>query len=198
MSVARRRQDVSAHPAFFDIITDDENYPDRWLLGDPVSADGRPVYASTFTGAERYFGPAPWKLSIKHPGRPVAFHLGSFDMPVVTDEVAKVVQKIAPADVEFFPVTVGSLRVTYQILNVLRSEDCVDEDRADVIKWLPEDGRPDKIGSYRQVHPVFIKPGRYGDIFRVKGWEIALIVSERMRAALETIDGLGIVFDPVT
>jgi hypothetical protein len=189
---------LSAEPAFFRVITDDENYPDVWLLGDPASDDGRPVYASTFTGAERYSGPAPRKVSIKHPGRPVAFHLGSFHMPVVTDLVAKVIRGIAPADVEFFPVTVGSLRVTYQILNVLRSEVCVDENRCTAMKWLPEDGRPDRLGSYKRVFPLVIKRGSYGDIFRVKGWEVALVVSERMRAALETIDELGIEFLPVT
>jgi hypothetical protein len=87
----------------------------------------------------------------------------------------------------------------YEILNAVCSEACLDESGSEVMKWKPEDGRPDKIGEYRMVTNLTIHPNHTNSrhIFRIRGWEIALIVSEDLKKAIEYLPNLGIVFETV-
>ena len=75
----------------------------------------------------------------------------------------------------------------------------MDETRSEIMRWKHEDGRPDKVGRYRMVGNLTIDPTRVRNrhIFRIDDWEIALIVSERLKIALEAIPELGVVFSPV-
>ena len=62
-----------------------------------------------------------------------------------------------------------------------------------------ESGRPDRVGDYKDVHPLRVDPRRTNyDIFRIRGWVRPLIVSDRLKTAMEEIDNLGVVFEPVT
>ena len=67
------------------------------------------------------------------------------------------------------------------------------------MKWTEKDGRPDKVGKYRHLGDLTIDSSRTNGhhIFRIRDWEIALIVSERVKDALNGIDDLGIVFQAV-
>ena len=64
---------------------------------------------------------------------------------------------------------------------------------------MPEDGRPEKTGKYRAVAGMRIDPSKVGDakIFRTWGWDIALIVSEEIKEALERIGATGMRFKEV-
>jgi hypothetical protein len=52
----------------------------------------------------------------------------------------------------------------------------------------------------RMITNLRIDPHCCGNahIFRIEGWEIALIVSCELKAAIEGFDDLGIIFDPVS
>jgi hypothetical protein len=56
-----------------------------------------------------------------------------------------------------------------------------------VLYWRPEDERPDKLGKYRNVVGLKVDPARVGgaNIFRPWGWIVVLLVSERVKLALE-------------
>ncbi|GMU01423.1 hypothetical protein KH5H1_55430 [Corallococcus caeni] len=64
---------------------------------------------------------------------------------------------------------------------------------------MPQDGRPDRVGQYRDVDGMRIDPTQVGDarVFRTWGWSIALIVSEDIKLALERIRATGIRFTEV-
>lgn len=64
---------------------------------------------------------------------------------------------------------------------------------------VSKDGRPEKVGQYLMVTNLTINPDRTDgqDIFRIRGWEIALIVSEEIKRSIEGMPNLGVVFDPV-
>ncbi len=77
---------------------------------------------------------------------------------------------------------------------------CIDDEASEeVIRWTPEDGRPDRVGQYRDVDGMRIDPPQVGDaqVFRTWGWSIALIVSEDIKLALERIRATGVRFTPV-
>jgi uncharacterized protein DUF1629 len=84
---------------------------------------------------------------------------------------------------------------------LLHAAECVDEQRSEgVSRWTAEDGRPDRIGDYHAMDKLVIDPERAGglDFFRVAHYSIALIVSERLKRAMEDAKLLGPRFEPVT
>jgi hypothetical protein len=65
---------------------------------------------------------------------------------------------------------------------------CIDDARCEeVLYWLPEDNRPDVVGQYRNVRGLKVDPSKIGDanIFRPWGWQVVLILSERVKQAME-------------
>ena len=169
---------------------------DRWQLDEPRTEDGEEIDTREFTCAEPYTGPAPSAVPVEA-GIRVEFNLAAFHMPVVPEEVGSALEALAPGDIERFPVSVDSNR--FEIINVLRTQECLDEDRSEIERFTEEDGRPEKIGEYLMVTNLTIDVGRTADahIFRIDGCEIALIVSEQVKTALERISEMGIVFDSV-
>ena len=181
-------------------MADDQNYAARWHLGEPRTGNGDEIDAREFRYGQPYKGPLPTHVPISYDGDRVTFLLAAFDMPIVSDEVADVIQEIAPHDVQRFPITVGEYIYGYEILNVIHVVDCVDEERSGIMKWGPEDGRPDKVGQYRSVNPLVIDPQKVDghSLFRVKGSLVKLIVSDEVVNALEGLPDLGVVFKQVT
>src|SRR5262249_18421062 len=184
---------------YFRILTDDSMFGDRWFLNDPRTEHGDEIDAREFAKGKAYHGARPTTVPIYQEGRRVEFSLGSFDMPVVSERIARLIETNAASEVECFPIMVASSIPGYEILNAVCREACVDEQRSLVTRWQPGDFRPDRIGKYRMVSNVTSDPSRTHDrhIFRVEDFEIALIVSEEIRVALEKIGSLGVVFRAV-
>lgn len=184
---------------YFDVVTDDVQFSYRWFLDEPLSARGKEIDAREFTYGQPYAGPRPERVPIGQAGPPVEFNMAAFDMPVVSQEIARRLSVIAPREIECFPVAVGSSIVRYAILNAVHREACVDEQHSIIMRWMPGDGRPDLVGTYRMVSNLRIDPAltHNRDIFRIQDWEVALIVSERIKDALDDIPDLGVVFRPV-
>lgn len=157
------------------------------------------IDAREFTEGRRYSGPSPYRIPFQD-GRRVAFNLGSLDMPVVTTEIADILQELAPGDIERFPVTIGSNIAGYEIINAIHHRRCVNEEYSGVTKWTLDDHRADLAGQYRSIDHLVIDPSRTGGshIFRLWGSLIELIVAEDIKLAIEPIQNLGVVFDPVT
>ncbi|MFY0577628.1 imm11 family protein [Cystobacter fuscus] len=86
------------------------------------------------------------------------------------------------------PGTGGRPAEPYFILNALRIIRCVDEARCEEIAfWEPRHGDPERVGHYRNVAGLKIDPTKVEDanIFRPWGWTVVLIVSERVKLAME-------------
>jgi hypothetical protein len=173
---------------------------DRWFIDEPRTADGTAIDERDFILGKAYLGPTPHSLRVGQAGKELRFNFGGFDMPVVSNCVASVMQSIAHERVECFPVRIDGALGQYTILNVACRQDCLDECRSRVMKWTPQDTRPERIGQYRMVTELFVDRSRTAgsDIFRIAGWEIALIVSDVVKHALERIDDLGARFVAVS
>jgi hypothetical protein len=179
------------------VKTDDTRHADRWFLDEPRAEDGSEIDARDFTYGTPYDGPRPANVPIQYAGKPVAFNLAAFDMPVVSERIAIAIEELAPGQVQRFPVLIDLRIPGYEILNVACTEACLDESRTEVLKWKPEDGHPQKVGQYRMVMNLKIDPARAVNrhVLRIRGWEVALLVSERVKTALEAIENLGVIFD---
>jgi hypothetical protein len=185
---------------FFEVLPDHEGFPDQWFLNDPVAADGSEILPEDFVTHGRYHGTLPVRLSVGNPGRELAFNLGPYEMPVVESSLSETIRQIAPNAAEFFPVRINGARGRYEIMNVYRSVECLDETHSIFTRWGPEDERPDRTGSLKMISRIIIDPKRAkgSHLFRITGWPLALLVSERLKCAIEGTPNLGILFGPVT
>jgi hypothetical protein len=170
---------------FYEVL-DDVQLADRWHLGDLRDGQGREVDPRLFTIGRGAAVGSELSISITHEGTPLSFTFAAFDAPVVARPLAEAVQRLCPDGIQLVPVRVQGQRDEYSIMNVLGSIECLDESHSIVMRWKPSDGRPDKVGKLRQVARLALGADLIGtaDLFRVRGWEIALIASERMRDLL--------------
>lgn len=185
---------------YFD-LTDDMRIRGRWLLGTPTDLQGREVDDPwMFYRGERLPDMGRLRLPINVPGKALDFSRAAFAAPVVSARVASVFAELAPEEVQTLPVEIGGQPDPFFILVATRLIRCIDE-RASrhVRKWTPEDGRPEKVGKYRNVRGMRIDPSQVGDakVFRPWGWAIALIVREDIKEALERMGATGPEFEEV-
>ena len=185
---------------YFD-LTDDMTVPGRWLLGTPTDLRGQEVEAPwAFTDGTPIPNPGRLKLPIDVPGRALDFSLAALATPVVHVRVASVFAELAPEDVQSFPVEVGGKPDQFCILVATKLIRCIDDKACEeVLLWTPEDGRPEKVGEYRDVYGMRIDASQVGDakVFRPWGWPVVLVVREDIKEALERIGATGTKFKEV-
>ncbi|NMO19375.1 hypothetical protein HPC49_34460 [Pyxidicoccus fallax] len=174
----------------------------NWFLGDPVDESGQEVEDPwMYTAGRPIRVEGRLSIPIDQPGRPLDFsNAGVGVTPVVHVRVATVFADLAPDDVQFIPVDIEGQPDQYLILVATKLIRCID-DRAtrEVRYWKPEDRRPDKLGQYRSVSGMRIDRTQVGDarVFRTWGWNVALIVSEDIKRALESLKPTGMKFTEV-
>jgi hypothetical protein len=82
-------------------------------------------------------------------------------------------------------------------LNSLRVVRCLDEQYSEFLKWTKEDHRADLAGQYRQVTKLALRASAIpadAHFFRIEGWTVALVVSELVKTAMESVGCLGAKF----
>ena len=167
-----------------------------WHLTAPRSPDREELDSRIFTrGLPITDLRVPLSIGVRNPGTPVQLSFGSFDYLVVEHRLAVLVQALAPSDIELFPATVDG-SPSYEVMNVKTRIPCIDEDRTVGEKWGAADGRPDKIGQFRTVSNLVIDASKVtgSAMFRVAGWEVALVVSDQVRQLLVGEAGPGLRF----
>jgi hypothetical protein len=182
-------------------LSDDVYIPGRWELGTPRDSRGRDFGSRLFLRGEPAHIDGRLTIPIYQAGKPLDFTLADAGaVPVVTEKVATLLAEMAPQDVQLFPVDVDTQSGPYFLVNVVRLVKCIDNQASDEVQyWRPEDGRPDKVGTYSSVSGMRIAPNKVGDakVFRTWGWNIALIVSEEIKKALERAGATGLKFTEV-
>ena len=176
---------------FFE-LEDDVHVGGRWHLGQVLGAGGKEPrlrVGIAYAGGE---------LSgrIDRPGGELDFQLTSFAVPVLRTRLAAKMDCVAGPDIQRIPLALGE-HDGFEVLNALRTVACLDEGRSEFTKWTDKDRRSDRIGHYRMVTRLRIDVSRVprdADIFRVEGWLVALIVSERLKAAMEAVGCRGAKF----
>lgn len=173
---------------YFDLY-DDMRSPARWLLVDPIDESGQEINPWQFGKGRPLDLKGTLRFAQYHPGSALDFSLAGMGIPVVHGRVVSLFEHVGlQHQVQFIPAQVEGQSEPYFVLNVLRVIRCIDEARSEEVHhWKPEDGNPDKVGQYRVVSGMRIDPSQVGDaeIFRPWGWRVALIVSERLKQAME-------------
>lgn len=181
-------------------LWDDMLVPGRWVLGEAQS-QGRPVDPWQFATGKPAKVEPPLTFEVLLQGKALDYSTSPHGVPVVTHRAADLLAKLCSSQVQLIEVSVQGHEGPFFIANAIRTADCVDEQRSlGVSRWTAEDGRPDRIGDYHAMDKLIIDPDRTGglDFFRVDRYTVALIVSNRLKRAMEEAKLVGPKFDPVT
>jgi hypothetical protein len=164
-------------------LDDEADVPHRWWLKAPVDGDGRPVDPELFRYGKLLELHSALTISVRYDGKPLDWTFADFDMPVVSKRTATLLRNICRDDFQSFDATIEGYGGDFVVLNFLKVIRCMDEQKSDILFWRKEDGLPDKIGKYKQVANLRIDSSKVRDanIFRIAGWKIALIVSEKIK-----------------
>lgn len=172
--------------SYFSLIIADES---RWHLD--VSSPEAPI---NIWACELLENPSPIHLQIFKDGKRVDYDSIPFAIPVVSRRFADVVSAITPRDIQRIPAIVAGDDGEWEVLNVLSRVDCIDLQRS----WIAPTFRGEKPGKL-SVNRLIIDRTRVGDhqVFRAKDWEVAFIISAKVKQALEAMGATGIEYVPV-
>ena len=175
-------------------LYDDMQFPGRWVLGDPIDTHGQEVDPWQFDKGHLLELQGALRLPLARPGDALDFSFTTLTIPVIHGRVVSLFERMGlQQQVQFIPAQVDGHSEPYFLLNILRIIRCIEDARCEEVQyWKPEDGRPDKVGQYRAVSGMRIDPTQAGDahVFRTWGWRVAVIVSERLKQAMEQ-EGVG-------
>jgi hypothetical protein len=183
---------------FFD-LSDDVYVPHRWHLKTPIDSHGRRMHDWDFKRGTPVHVEGRLKIPMEIAGRPLDFSEAGLSIPVVHVKVASLLSELAPDDVQLIPADIEGQPDQYLVLVATRLIRCIDEKASRILLWTQEDGVPHKVGKYRDVRDMRIDKAKVGNakVFRPEGWEVALIVAEEIKDALERMGATGTKFEEV-
>ncbi len=183
---------------FFE-LSDDVYVPHRWHLDTPLDGRGRKVFDWDFTRGTPVRVEGRLKIPIEMAGAPLDFFEAGIGIPVVHVKVASMLAKRADNDVQLIPADIEGCPEQYFVLVATRLIRCIDEEASEVSFWTPEHGVPEKVGQYMGVDRMRIDKTMVGNakVFRPEGWEVALIVAEEIKDAMEAMGATGTRFREV-
>ena len=181
-------------------LDDDKQAPGRWYLASPLTPDGQEFDPRVFTYARPVDVTGLLRLPLRRPGRALDFTMADFAMPVARRPLAEQFDQLAPGAVQRVSVAVeGTAPGDYEIVTVLRQVACVDEAETQVVRWTPEMGLPDMVGKYLYLTNIVIDPAKAdgATLFRLAGWNAAIVCNEAVKLGLEAQPWTGLRFWPL-
>jgi hypothetical protein len=170
-------------------MMDDVYIPGRWYVDSPLDEQGKELIPYQFRRGRILGREKPLFLPIHIPGRTLDFTQTALGFIVVNSRFVSVCERLGiQNEVQFIPARVEGQSEPYFVLNPLRIVKCVDEARSEEFSvYEPDYDDPEKVGHYRYVSGLKIDPEKVGDasIFLPWGWTLDLIVSERVKQAIE-------------
>ena len=158
----------------------------RWLLDGPVDEHGKKIDPEQFLAGKSLDIAEKMSCRLLVPGRALDFSEAAPGIPVVSQRLKELLDRLGVEEVQFFPVRVVSHEALWFALNATRVIECIDESRClRAERWMPEDEAPERVGEYRVVERMRIDSSRVGGVrlFRTWGWPV-LVVSEDLKEAM--------------
>jgi hypothetical protein len=181
-------------------LRDDVNYPERWYLGDIVEVEDSWQFTSG-NKIDEILLPRELHIRIYQEGKPMDYTATeAYSIPIVSVRIKA--QLDGARGLQFVPVRIEGKECgsDFFIMVVTNKLDSVDEKLSEFGKFVENDPvRPDLAGHYSWFTNLKVDKGKINseDIFRIEKAEYYLIVSERIKAALEDIRASGLKFTEV-
>ncbi|MGB2256055.1 MAG: imm11 family protein [Spongiibacter marinus] len=175
-------------------ITDDVNFPNRWYLGDIA-------YVNNWELAHHLDPEREYEVEVCRNGSEMDYTSNEvYGVSVVSKRFKEAISGIS--NVSFAKANIAGINSgnEYYIMAVTKELECIDEEVSEFQKFEVNDPvRPDKAGDYRGFFKMVVNPEKCAgfNIFRVKGFSIAIIVSEKVKKMLESAGTSGAKFKRV-
>jgi hypothetical protein len=133
---------------------------------------------------------------IAHIGTLNDINFGSHDILICNERATAVLKGIASEDIQTIPIEISGERSPLYLIHILSVLDCVDKKLSEYTLWTSTSSRPELAGQFEMMIKMVIDPTKtHGRrILRAKGWEIAAIVDETVKEALEAAQLTGPTF----
>ena len=169
-------------------LRDDVDYPNRWHLGDILDVNNWELLRAA-PEIDRNL-----EMEIYQDGDEMDFTLSEvYGIPIVSRKIKQELECFP--EVKFIPVFLERAGGgEYFAMVIQPAVECVDEEASEFQKFEINDPvRPDKAGAYRAFMVLRLKVDSIGDvnIFRIKKFETAIIISQRVRDKLESVGVTG-------
>ncbi len=182
-------------------LSDDMRILDRWTLDNPMEGNGEELWHGLMTDGLHISVQQPARIALYVPGRALDFSTTALSIPIIHGKVKALFEQLGlNSQMQLFPITVEGQAEPYYVMNLLRVIRCIDDARCEEVAYRTvEDGYEDRIGEYCNVVGMRIDPSKVGDaeIFRPWGWQTIILVSERVKQAMEDSGVTGTRFTEV-
>lgn len=134
--------------------------------------------------------PVPFRIQVE--GKRVDFNPTAFSAIVASRRMADAIEAIAPMDIQRIPAIIEGQASDWEVVNILHCVDCIDYERS-LIQYYPAN-HPTKPGKPRGIIRLELDPSRISGVhvFHPEDWQVATIVSDVLKGALESICASGI------
>jgi hypothetical protein len=177
-------------------LLDNINYPQRWYLGDIVPDDNNWKFTYANKVDEALLS-NDLKVEVYKSGIPMDYTTTeAYVVPIVSVALKQALEFVK--DVQFLPVKIEEK--LYYIMVICSVIACLDESESEFEKYTENDlVGPDKAGDYKSFYKMKIDEKKVGvkNIFRLGGYDIAIIVSEKVKKEIENINSLTAKFKEV-
>jgi len=176
-------------------LNDDINFPDRWYLGDIFKVDNWKLSTSIPENAINM------KIKLVRDGEEMDITFTeAYGVPIVSLKVREALDGIQ--GIAFIPVQVQGKNCTTEYFVLVTTEvvECVDEINSEFQKFEENDPvRPEKAGEYRAFMKLRLDSSKIVDIdiFRLMNFEVAVVISERVKEKLESVSTTGLALTAV-
>jgi hypothetical protein len=170
----------------------------RWELSEPRNQFGNEIEPDDFLDCKTLsYGPVVF--SIEQPGETLDITFSYMDVPVVNRITRDILLSQCEQDVQFIPAVVGDVSDGFFVLNILHAISCVDETKSHVMKWTAEDNDPSMRGKYRMITNLVVDNSILSGhhICRIKGWEVAIIISDKLKSLFDQHRLTGVLYQKV-
>lgn len=127
------------------------------------------------------------------------FTLGSMDMPVVKSSIAARLKYVCGDSIQWISVAIPGAGFDFEIANVLKLLDALDEERSEITPWTKDSNWPERAGQIAGVGKIVIKSAMLKDatLFRLTRWDGPLLATEEIKTLLEAMKVTGIKFQEI-
>lgn len=192
---------MSTNTGRYFCLKDDTRIPGRWHVKSPVDDKGERFMPWQLMKGESIKFSEPWSLDLMRQGNELGFSLTGMHVAAVSRQFVDLFGRLGiQHEVQFIPARVNGRSEPCFVLNPLHVVKCIDEARCEEIEFRePDPSEPELADQYKYVYGLRIDPAAVGNvnIFRPARWQIEIIVSERVKLAMEEEDLVGPVFTEV-
>lgn len=175
-------------------LTDDVYHPNRWYIGDVLFSDNWDLKHSVDNNKS-------YEFVVHQSGSEMDFTCSSaFGVCVVSQEFKDSIEGTPGIEFAKANISEGASNTDYYLMAVSNEVTCIDESQSEFDKFEMNDSiRPDLAGDYSGFFKMVVNPELCAEheIFRIKGFSCAIIVSRKIKDKIESANLTGCKFESV-